>query len=150
MRIAHLVLLVVVVALLSVFVIPAQTAYAAAQGYVKFNSPSTVSVTRTERPQLSVQLGNTGTTALTNVVLTCTISQGSASFDVNQVYANGAFSSVTKSSTSLTFSGLASLRVGQNYNVSFAVIPSGSSVIQCTLGADGITAQTASVTVAVR
>ena len=103
----------------------------------QFNHGDIVQVTPQERPQLTVQFGNSSQRPIPDISLAC-LMDGAATF-TDQVAIHGAFATADQSDKGLSFGPpVPSINAGQNYNVTFAVNPvEGVSTVTCALTTPG-------------
>ncbi len=99
----------------------------------QFNHGDIVQAGPDERPQLTVQFGNSSQEAVQDVSLDC-IMDGAATF-TDPVAIYGAFANADQSDKGLSFGPpVLSINPGQNYNVTLAVNPvEGTSTVTCAL-----------------
>lgn len=113
--------------------------------YIQFNHAAEVSVTRSERPQFTVQFGNRCQETLTDVDIICEIESGALRFNPDRVYYPRVFRGLRLEPAALRFEDMARLIVGQNYNLNFQVENvRDTSTVTCELYVDGVFGASAS------
>ncbi len=113
--------------------VPAPVDQAEAEGYIQFNHNDQISVTASERPRLTVQFGNRSQEPLLNAEITCT------GGTIDRIRRDGPFDQTTFSPAEITFGPGITIRPGQNYNISFSVVPGGEdNIYECVLTGDNL------------
>jgi len=138
---------IVVVAVLATALIAAP-AYAAGP-YIQINNGTTMVTNTGQTPQLVVQFGNSGSTTVRGVSISCSVPAALGTITGNYP---GPFKTVTSSANSISFSSV-DLIAGQNYNVSVNFKVSAAKgtthTVSCSL-ASGSGSASASATVKVQ